>query len=71
MGKIVEAVTGMFKAPEIPKIKPISMPDPGAPAAKIAAKRKIESRRKEGRAGTIYTQGGGGAYAGSNLGGTN
>ena len=70
MGKIMEAVTSIFKAPKMPEIKPIRMPDPGAPAAKVAARRKIESRRKEGRAGTIYTQGGGGAYAGSNLGGT-
>ncbi len=70
MGGVLKAVTSIFQAPKVPKIKPVTMPDPASPASKVAARRKIESRRKDGRAGTIYTQNSSGAYAGSNLAGT-
>lgn len=69
MGGIVSAISGMF-APKMPKIKTPPMPDPENPAIKVAAKKKVEARRKEGRAGTIFTAGSSGAYSGANLGGT-
>lgn len=69
MGGIVSAISGMF-APKMPKIKTPSMPDPESPSLKMAAKKKVESRRKDGRAGTIFTSGSSGAYSGANLGGT-
>lgn len=67
----MKSITSIFSAPKMPEIKAPSMPDPGSAANKLAARRKIEGRRKEGRAGTIYTQGSGNAYSGANLGGTN
>ncbi len=70
MGKIIKAVTGIFAAPKMPEIKTPTMPDPGSAVAKVAARRKVEGRRKEGRAGTIYTSNSSGAYGSQNLGGT-
>jgi hypothetical protein len=45
----------------------MAMPDPAAPAARLAARKKVEEKRERGRAGTIYT---GGSYSNQNLGGT-
>lgn len=71
MAKIFKAITGaiggLFKTPALPKA--ISMPDPGSTTAKLAAQKKLDAKRKGGREGTIYSQGGG-AYQGINLGGT-
>lgn len=71
MSSVIKAVkkfvTNIFK-PKIPEMPVIAMPDPGAPAAKLAARKKIDSRAKSGRESTIYS---GGAYGGLNLGGTN
>lgn len=68
MSKVFKAIGGIFSS-KMPKIDVPSMPDPESAAAKLASRRKVESRRKEGREGTIYTRGGG-AYTGSNLAGT-
>lgn len=67
MSKVVKAVTSLFQKPTIPKLETPFMPDPGSASSKMAAQAKIAKRKKEGREGTIYT---GGAYSGSNLGGT-
>jgi hypothetical protein len=67
MSKVIKAVTSLFKKPTIPKIETPFMPDPGSTAGKLAAQAKVAKRKKEGREGTIYM---GGAYTGSNLGGT-
>jgi len=70
MGSVMKAIGGMF-APKMPKAeKPApapAMPDPAAPAARLAARKKVEEKRERGRAGTIYT---GGSYSNQNLGGT-
>lgn len=66
MGGIVSAISGMF-APKMPKIKTPPMPDPENPALKMAAKKKIEARRGDGRAGTIFT--GDRPYSATQLGG--
>ena len=68
MSSVFKAIGGIFSS-KMPKVKVPSMPDPESPAVKLAARRKVESRRKEGREGTIYTRSGG-AYTGSNLAGT-
>ena len=69
MGQILKAISSIIM-PKMPKIEMPSMPDPGSMAARLAATKKVAAKRMEGRAGTIYTQGGGGTYAGSNLAGT-
>jgi hypothetical protein len=70
MSGVMKAIGGMF-APKIPKAPkpeaPMAMPDPAAPAARLAARKKVEETRERGRAGTIYT---GGSYSNQNLGGT-
>lgn len=72
MSKIFKAITGaiggLFKTPAVPK--PQAMPDPGSTTARLAAQKKLDEKRKGGRESTIYSQGGGGAYTGTNLGGT-
>jgi len=52
----------------MPKLPQVFMPDPGSAASKLAARRKLESRRGSGRESTIMS---GNAYSGLNLGGTN
>jgi hypothetical protein len=66
MGSILKGVKSLFAPPKI-TTPPVSMPDPEAPAAKIAARKKIDEARMRGREGTIYTNS---AYSKSNLGGT-
>jgi len=68
MSGIMSAIGGLF-APKVkmPEVKTPQMPDPENPALKLAAKRKMADRNKEGRAGTIFTSGSSGAYTGSNL----
>lgn len=67
MGGVLKAVTGMFSAPKIDTPKPKAVaPDPESAAARLAAKKKVESRRRDGRSGTIYS----GAYGTQNLAGT-
>lgn len=70
MGGILSAVGGLF-APKVkmPEVKTPNMPDPESPSLKLAAQRKIEARRKDGRAGTMLSQGPG-VFSGRNLGGT-
>lgn len=72
MGKVIKAISGVI-GKILPTAKmaasPIAaavMPDRESTAAKLAARRKVESRSKGGREGTIYS----GAYSGSNLAGT-
>lgn len=70
MGNVIKAIGSIFspKQMKMPDIKPPPvMPDPAAPAARMAARDKIEKRRARGREGTIYT---GGTYSNQNLGGT-
>jgi hypothetical protein len=69
MGKVFKTI-GSLIAPKMPKPPetPV-LPDPESVSAKLAARDKIESRKKDGRAGTIYTSSSG-AYSNSNLGGT-
>lgn len=69
MGGVIKAITGIFKKPEMPKIEApqMSMPDPKSFATQRAALEKTRKRAQRGREGTIYT---GGAYTGTNLGGT-
>lgn len=73
MSSVFRAIGSIFKAPKIkvPDLKPaaVPMPDQESPTAKLAARAKVAARNKSGRSGTIYS-GGGGAYAGQNLGGT-
>lgn len=64
MSGVLSAIGSIFKGPKLPKVP--SMPDPNSIVSKLAARKKIEARSKDGRAGTIYS----GAYTGSNLGGT-
>jgi hypothetical protein len=70
MGKIFKAVGGLFgklfSGPKMPKVETPAMPDRDSTTAKLAARKKIESRSKGGREGTIYS----GSYSGSNLAGT-
>ena len=64
IGKFVSSI---FK-PQMPNTPVMAMPDPGSAASKLAARRKLESRRGSGRESTIMS---GNAYSGLNLGGTN
>lgn len=73
MGQVLSAIGNAFgkifspvATPETP-----AMPDPNSAASKLDAQKKLAMKAKGGRAGTIYTDpSGGGAYGGSNLGGT-
>lgn len=71
MSKIFKALTGaiggLFSTPKLPKA--LAMPDPGSTTSKIAAQKKLDEKRKGGRDSTIYSNAGG-AYTGTNLGGT-
>lgn len=74
MGKVMKAI-GSFFSPQMPKMPKgaevgMRMPDPQAPAARLAARTKMEEERKRGREGTIYTRGGSGSYSNQSLGGT-
>lgn len=54
------------KTPKPEKVAPPApLPDLESPAARLAAKKKIEAKSGGGRAGTIY-----GSYSQNNLGGT-
>ena len=64
IGKFVKQIV----SPTMPKLPQVFMPDPGSAASKLAARRKLESRRGSGRESTIMS---GNAYSGLNLGGTN
>ena len=69
MGNIMKSIGQIF-SPKIPSAKlPAlpAMPDPEAPALKIAARKKVEEKRTRGREGTIYS---GGSYSNQNLAGT-
>lgn len=65
MGKILKAVTSIFKAPKMPEVPTLKMPDAESPAAKLAARKKVMSRGG-GRDATIYSQQ---TYGNSRLGG--
>jgi hypothetical protein len=74
MSSVMKAITSIMPQPKMPKVAPAAamprMPDPAAPAARLAAREKIEADRKKGREGTIYTRGGGsGSYSNQSLGG--
>lgn len=71
MSKAFKAIGGLISKlipmPQMPKIDIPAMPDPGSTMSRLAAQKKIASKSKSGREGTIYS---GGSYGGSNLGGT-
>lgn len=68
MSSVMKGITSIFK-PKIPSVSTPRLPDPGSFAQKQAARQEVQDRKKKrgGRDSTIYT---GGAYSGSNLGGT-
>lgn len=69
MSKVIKGIGSIFKAPKIPSTTVTPMPDPGAFAQKLAARKDQRKKKKErgGREGTIKTP----TYSGTNLGGTN
>lgn len=62
IGQMISPTAKTAKLPTLP-----AMPDPEAPALKLAARKKVEERRARGREGTIYS---GGSYSNQSLGGT-
>lgn len=71
MSGVVKAIGSIFAPKTVQPATPTiaRMPDPQDPAALLAARKKIDAKRQNGRAGTIYTNGSG-SYGNSNLGGT-
>lgn len=71
MTNVLKAIGSIMPSPSMPKAPKsggmAAMPDPGSAAAKIAAREKVEEKRKRGRQGTIYT---GQSYSNQSLGGT-
>lgn len=73
MGKafdsIGKAIGGLFGGPKAAPKQAIPasprMPDPESPAAKLAAKKKVQARTEKGRSGTIYSD-----FSNQRLGGT-
>ena len=69
MGKVFKSISSLV-APKMPRPQPTpALPDPESVSARLAAREKIDRRKKDGRAGTIYTNSSG-AYGGNNLAGT-
>lgn len=70
MSGVMKAIGSIFSPKTVapPAAAVTRMPDPQDPQLAIAARKKVEDRRKNGRAGTIYTSGS--SYSGQNLGGT-
>jgi hypothetical protein len=67
----MKAITSIMPKPQMPKAAAAAMPrmpDPAAPAARLAARKEIEKKRERGREGTIYTSGSG-SYSNQSLGG--
>jgi hypothetical protein len=68
----MKAIGSIMPKPQMPKAAPAAamprMPDPAAPAARLAARKEIEKKRERGREGTIYSRGGT-SYSNQSLGG--
>lgn len=70
MSGVADTIKNIFNPPEIevPSVSAPRLPDPKNPVAIAAQRRKQRERARRGRQGTIFSQGG--AYSGTNLGGT-